>query len=108
VGLFDRLFGLGHIRAEMDILKNMMEVMSKLKGQIYSSNLKDVSFSPEKVQELLGPENMKRLSERMGVSPEQAAAKLSSLLPFFVEQVQLGKKIDLGFLRELMTKISGE
>lgn len=101
MGLFDGMLG-GIVGAEMaTVVNNLIAQHGGLQGlvsqfesqglgstvQSWVGNGANKPISPEQLQQALGNETVQKLASRLGVSPQEAVAKLSTVLPQAVDHL---------------------
>lgn len=101
MGLFDGMLG-GIVGAEMaTVVNNLIAqhgglpgLVSHFEGQGLGSTVQswvgtgpNKSIAPEELQQALGNETVQKLATSLGVSPQEALAKLSSALPQVVNHL---------------------
>lgn len=123
MGLFDDVVGAlggqgGSGSSAMGALGGLVEraggvegIMSKLeaaglgdKVQSWVGTGENKAISPEEVKQALGPEEVKGAAERAGVSEDEAASGIASMLPQLIDQVSPdGKLPDIGPLDDMLS-----
>ncbi|MGH9409747.1 MAG: YidB family protein [Vicinamibacterales bacterium] len=101
MGLFDGVLG-GIVGAEMaTLVNNLIAQHGGLPGlvshferqglgptvQSWVGNGPNKPITPDQLQQALGSETMQKLAAAFGVSPQEAAAKLSAVLPQVVDHL---------------------
>lgn len=101
MGLLDGLIG-GAVGAEMvTVVNGLIEKHGGVKGivaqfqqqglgptiQSWVGNGENLPISPEQIQHALGSETVQQLAAKLGIPPDQLAAKLSEILPQAVDKM---------------------
>jgi uncharacterized protein YidB (DUF937 family) len=75
-------------------------------GQSWVSTGKNLPISAQQLQGVLGEEHVAAIAQKLGITPDKAAAGLSKLLPKLVDQVTPdGKAPDAGALEGALKKL---
>ncbi len=90
-GALELLSGQGGFGALVQSFKDkgLSEVVSSWIG-----TGKNLPVSPEQIQSVLGSEKIKQMADKAGISPQEAAAKLSTILPEVVDKATPNGKFD--------------
>jgi len=101
MGLLDGLIG-GAVGAEMvTVVNGLIEKHGGVKGlvaqfqqqglgptiQSWIGNGENLPISPEQVHQALGSDTVQQLAAKLGIPPDQLAAKLSEILPQAVDKM---------------------
>jgi len=101
MGLLDGLIG-GAVGAEMvTVVNGLIEKHGGVKGlvaqfqqqglgptiQSWVGNGENLPISPEQIHQALGSDTVKQLAAKLGIPPDQLAAKLSEILPQAVDKM---------------------
>ncbi len=104
MGLFDGLLG-GAVGSEMvSVVGALIEkhggvqgVVSQLEQQGLGGTVQswigtgpNQPISPDQVHKVFGPDTMKEMAAKIGLSPQDLAAKLSSILPQAIDKMTPG------------------
>ena len=107
MGLFDGVLG-GIVGAEMaTVVNGLIERHGGLQGMIshlqsqglgptvqsWVGNGPNQPVSPQQVHAAVGPDLMAQLAARIGVTPEELAAKLSQVLPSAIDKLTPGGQV---------------
>ncbi len=101
MGLLDGLIG-GAVGAEMvTVVNGLIEKHGGVKGivaefqqkgfgptvQSWVGNGENLPVSPEQIHQVLGSDTVQQLSAKLGIPPDQLAAKLSQFLPQAIDKM---------------------
>lgn len=64
--------------------------------------------SPQQIEQGLGSDLLKQLAGKAGISPQDASAQLSDLLPSLVDKLTPNGKIETGPLEQLLKLVQGK
>ncbi|MBS0150571.1 MAG: DUF937 domain-containing protein [Nitrospira sp.] len=64
--------------------------------------------SPQQIEQGLGSDLLKQLAGKAGLSPQDASAQLSDLLPSLVDKLTPNGKIETGPLEQLLKLVQGK
>ncbi len=107
MGLLDGLIG-GAVGAEMvTVVNGLIEKHGGLKGMVaefqqkglgptiqsWVGNGENLPISPEQVQQALGSGTVQQLAAKLGIPPDQLAAKLSQFLPQAIDKITPDGKV---------------
>jgi uncharacterized protein YidB (DUF937 family) len=68
----------------------------------------NIPVTPQQIEQGLGGDLLKQLANKAGLSPQDASAQLSALLPNLVDQLTPNGKIEAGALEPLLKLMSGK
>ncbi len=107
MGLLDGLLG-GAVGAEMvTVVNSLIEKHGGLQGivaqfqkqglgptiQSWVGNGENQPISPDQVHQALGSDTIQQLAAKLGIPPDQLAAKLSEVLPQAIDKMTPGGKV---------------
>lgn len=68
----------------------------------------NIPVTPQQIEQGLGGDLLKQLASKAGLSPQDASAQLSDLLPNLVDKLTPNGKIEAGSLEQLLKLMSGK
>jgi uncharacterized protein YidB (DUF937 family) len=107
MGLLDGLIGGAAGAGLVTVVNGLIEKHGGLQGivaqfqqqglgptiQSWVGNGENLPISPDQVQQALGSDSIQQLAAKLGIPPDQLAAKLSEILPQAVDKMTPGGKV---------------
>ena len=107
MGLLDGLIGGAAGAGLVTVVNGLIEKHGGLQGivaqfqqqglgptiQSWVGNGENLPISPDQVQRALGSDSIQQLAAKLGIPPDQLAAKLSEILPQAVDKMTPGGKV---------------
>ena len=105
-GVLGGVIGAGMVSVVSDIIDKhggLNGVVNQFQQQGFGDTIKswigtgqNVPISPDQLHKALGPDTMNQLATRLGMSPQELAAKLSTVLPQAIDKLTPNGVVPLG------------